>query len=97
MDSDDPACDWSKNSDGMRNCAYLNALIGEALNWANIWSFWFNVGVRTSKAAWSKIMGTSSVYQQCHGNYPAPLWYVNDDKLPNYNDYQVIYDWKTPT
>ena len=70
--------------------------MGEALNWMNIWPFKFNIGVRTSKADWASIMGGSSAFLQCHGNYPAPLWYVNDDKLPNFNDYQQIYDWKSP-
>ena len=41
-------------------------------------------------------MGSSSTFLMCHGNYPAPVWYVNDDELPNFNDYKQIYDWKSP-
>ena len=61
LQSGDPDCPWP--TDFMSNCIYLNALIGEALNWVNIWDFKFNVGVRTSQTAWKSIMGSASIFQ----------------------------------
>ena len=49
------------------------------------------VGIMTSQSQWNYIVGDKYTAQS-----QLPLWYIDDDNLPNFSDFQKFGGWTTP-